>query len=51
MEEIIGDAEAPGQVTRVLDILELHAISSKEPSSFTKLEHSEAWRTVIIEER
>jgi hypothetical protein len=38
MEELIGDTQPPGQVAHVLDISELHAISSEEPSTFAKAE-------------
>jgi hypothetical protein len=43
------DAEPPGQVARVLDITELHAISSEELSSFAEAEQSEQWRVAMIE--
>jgi hypothetical protein len=39
--ELVGEAEPLGQVVRVMDIGELHAISSEEPSSFAEVEQSE----------
>jgi hypothetical protein len=36
MEELIGDAQPPGQVMHVVDIGELHTISSEELSTFTE---------------
>jgi hypothetical protein len=41
MEELIGDAQPPGQVMHVVDIGELHTISSEELSTFTEAGQSE----------
>jgi hypothetical protein len=50
MEELIGDAQPPGQVTCVVDIGELHTISSEELSTFVEAGQSECWRAAMIEE-
>jgi hypothetical protein len=40
----------PGFTPRALVIEELHVVSSDEPVSFTKVEHSPSWRKAMMEE-
>ncbi|KAF0894043.1 hypothetical protein E2562_033922 [Oryza meyeriana var. granulata] len=50
VDNILGQAPAPGLAPRELDAGELYFVSAKEPSSFREAEHHHSWRRAMMEE-
>jgi hypothetical protein len=50
IDDIVGDTEAPGFASRILDDAELLLTSVEEPPTFAEAEREENWRKAMMEE-
>jgi hypothetical protein len=50
MDNVAGEAEAPGLATHLLDDQELLLMSAEEPAMFIVVEKDASWRKAMLDE-